>query len=132
VTFIDTSAIVAILLGEAEARALTTKAESAGPCLTSSAVRLEACMVLASRRDVSALRAQDYFDGLASQLGLFEAPIDEHVGRLAVECFERYGKGRHSAQLNFGDCLSYACAKAHGAALLFKGEDFARTDVEAC
>jgi ribonuclease VapC len=132
VTFIDTSAIVAILLGEAEARALTTKAESAGPCLTSSAVRLETCMVLASRRDVSALRAQDYFDGLASQLGLFEAPIDEHVGRLAVECFERYGKGRHSAQLNFGDCLSYACAKAHGAALLFKGEDFARTDVEAC
>ena len=131
-TFIDTSAIVAILLGEAEARALTTKAESAGPCLTSSAVRLETCMVLASRRDVSALRAQDYFDGLASQLGLFEAPIDEHVGRLAVECFERYGKGRHSAQLNFGDCLSYACAKAHGAALLFKGEDFARTDVEAC
>ena len=130
VTFIDTSAIVAILLGEAEARALTAKAESAGACLTSSAVRLETCMVLASRRDVSPLRAQDYFDGLASQLGLSEAPIDERVGRLAVECFQRYGKGRHPAGLNFGDCLSYACAKAHGAALLFKGEDFARTDVE--
>ena len=129
-TFIDTSAVVAILLGEAEARALTARAESAGPCLTSSAVRLETCMVLASRRDVSPLRAQDYFDGLASQLGLSETPIDERVGRLAVECFERYGKGRHPAGLNFGDCLSYACAKAHGAALLFKGEDFARTDVE--
>jgi ribonuclease VapC len=87
-------------------------------------------MVLASRRDVSPLRAQDYFDRLASQLGLFEAPIDERVSRLAVECFERYGKGRHPAQLNFGDCLSYACAKAHAAALLFKGEDFARTDVK--
>jgi ribonuclease VapC len=131
VTFIDTSAIVAILLGELDARALTTKAEFAGPCLTSSAVRLETCMVLASRRDVSPLRAQDYFDDLASQLGLSEALIDERVGRLAVECFDRYGKGRHPAGLNFGDCLSYACAKAHGAALLFKGEDFARTDVEA-
>jgi ribonuclease VapC len=87
-------------------------------------------MVLAGSRDVSPLRAQDYFDGLASQLELFEAPIDERVGRLAVECFERYGKGRHPAQLNFGDRLSYACAKAHGAALLFKGEDFARTDVD--
>jgi ribonuclease VapC len=89
-------------------------------------------MVLASRRDVSPLRAQDYFDGLASQLGFSEAPIDERVGRLAVECFEKYGKGRHAAGLNFGDCLSYACTKTHGAKLLFKGEDFARTDVEAC
>ena len=88
-------------------------------------------MVLAGRRNVSALRAQDYFDGLASQLGLVETPIDERVGRLAVECFERYGKGRHPAGLNFGDCLSYACAKAHGATLLFKGEDFAQTDVAA-
>jgi ribonuclease VapC len=88
-------------------------------------------MVLDSRRDVSPLRAQDYFDGLASQMELSEIPIDERVGRLAVECFERYGEGRRPAQLNFGDCLSYACAKAHGAALLFKGEDFAQTDVQA-
>jgi ribonuclease VapC len=87
-------------------------------------------MVLASRRDVSPLRAQDYFDGLASQLGMSEAQIDERVGRLAVECFERYGKGRHPAGLNFGDCLSYACAKAYGAMLLFKGGDFAQTDVK--
>lgn len=130
VTFIDTSAIVAILLGEPEAGTLTSKAESTEPCLTSSAVRLETCMVLASRRDISPLRAQDYFDDLASQLGLSEASIDERVGRLAVECFERYGKGRHPAGLNFGDCLSYACAKAHDAALLFKGEDFAQTDVK--
>ena len=88
-------------------------------------------MVLASRRDVSPLGAQDYFDGLAAQLGLSEIPIDERVGRLTVECFERYGRGRHPAGLNFGDCLSYACAKAHGATLLFKGDDFAQTDVKA-
>ncbi len=127
--FVDTSAIVAILLDESDASVLSAKLESASRCLTSSAVRLETCMVLSSRRDVSPLRAQHYFEGLASQIGLLEIAIDERIGRLAVECFERYGKGRHPAQLNFGDCLSYACAKTHGARLLYKGEDFARTDV---
>ncbi len=127
--FVDTSAIVAILLDESDARALSAELEAAPRCLTSSAVRLEACMVLASRRDVSPLRAQHYFDDLESQMGLTEIPIDERIGRSAVECFERYGKGRHPAQLNFGDCLSYACAKAAGARLLFKGDDFAKTDV---
>ena len=129
--FVDTSAIVAILLGESDANALSAALESASRRLTSAAVRLEACMVLAGRRDVSPLRAQHYFDGLASQLALSEVPIDERIGRMAVACFERFGKGRHPAQLNFGDCLSYACAKASSAFLLFKGEDFARTDVNA-
>ncbi len=130
VVFIDTSAIVAILLGEGEAQALMSRAESAGPRLTSAAVRLETCMVIASRRDVSPQRAQIYFDGLASRMELTEVQIDERIGRVAVECFARYGKGRHPARLNFGDCLSYACAKAHGVALLFKGDDFAQTDVD--
>jgi ribonuclease VapC len=127
--FVDTSAIVAILLGESDAQLLSTTAQSSAQCLTSAAVRLEACMVLAARRDVTPLRAQDYFDGLASRMGLSEVPIDERAGRMAVECFERYGKGRHPAQLNFGDCLSYACAKANSATLLFKGDDLGKTDV---
>jgi ribonuclease VapC len=50
---------------------------------------------------------------------------------LAVDCFQRYGKGRHPARLNLGDCLSYACAKAHGAKLVYKGDDFAQTDANA-
>lgn len=131
VTFVDTSAIIAILLGEGDGHVLLEKVESAKRRLTSSAVRLETCMVLAGRRDVTPLRAQHYFDGLASQMALVEMPIDESIGRLAVECFARYGKGRHPAQLNFGDCLSYACAKAHRAFLLFKGADFLKTDVNA-
>jgi len=129
--FVDTSAIVAILLSEGDAHALSAKLESASRRLTSSTVRLETCMVLAGRRGVTPLRAQHYFDGLAFQMALVEMPIDEGIGRLAVECFERYGKGRHPAQLNFGDCLSYACAKAQRAFLLFKGDDFLRTDVNA-
>ena len=129
--FVDTSAIVAILLGENDAHTLSAKLESAAHPLTSPAVRLETSLVLANRRDVGPLRAQHYFDGFASQVGLTEVQIDERIGRLAVDCFERYGKGRNRAQLNFGDCLSYACAKAHGARLLFKGDDFAKTDINA-
>ena len=57
-------------------------------------------------------------------------PITEDVAHVAVVAFERYGKGRKNrAGLNFGDCLSYACAKVHGARLLFKGGDFAHTDI---
>jgi ribonuclease VapC len=127
--FVDTSAVVAILLEESDARSLSATLEAATQALTSSAVRLEACMVLAKRRDVSPLRAQHYFDSLTSEIGLTEIPIDERIGRLAVECFERYGKGRHPAQLNLGDCLSYASAKTLGVPLLYKGDDFAKTDV---
>jgi ribonuclease VapC len=129
--FVDTSAIVAFILDERGASALIGQLEHADRRLTSPAVRLETCMVLASRLDIPPLAAQDLFDDFLLQSEVAELPIDERVGRLAVECFERYGKGRHPAQLNFGDCLSYACAKAHGAALLFKGDDFAQTDVKA-
>jgi len=128
--FVDTSAIVAIILDERDASALADALDGAERPLTSPAVRLETCMVLTSRLDVPPLAAQDLFDDFLSQGEVAELSIDERIGRLAVECFDRYGKGRHPAQLNFGDCLSYACAKAHGAALLFKGGDFAQTDVK--
>lgn len=130
-TFADTSALVAILLNEHDAQALSAKIEMAAYAITSSAVRLETCMVVSTRRDVPPLRAESYFDDLISDAGLTEMPIDESIGRLAVACFERFGKGRHRAQLNFGDCLSYACARATGAFLLFKGADFAKTDANS-
>jgi ribonuclease VapC len=129
VIFADSSAIVAILLREDEASFFSTILKTATRCLTSPAVRVETSMIVSTRRDVTPSLAQDYFDVLASEAGLTEVAIDEQTGRLAVECFARYGKGRHPAQLNFGDCLSYACAKAHGASLLFKGDDFTKTDV---
>ena len=129
--FVDTSAVVAVLLEEEDAALYSAELANAPRRLTSAAVRLESCMVIATRRDVTAARAQHYFDALSTQIGLAEIAIDEPIGRLAVECFDRYGKGRHPAQLNFGDCLSYACARAHGARLLFKGADFSRTDINA-
>ena len=129
--FADTSAIGSILLDESGSATLLARLQESERRLTSSAVRLEACMVTATRRNVSPIRAQHYFDALAPEAGLAEIPIDERIGRLAVECFARYGKGRHPAHLNFGDYLSYACAKAHEAFLLFEGADFAQTDVNA-
>ena len=128
--FVDTSAIVAILLGENDARALSAAVEFRR--VGASHRRpfgLRPAWCLRAGAMSRPFEAQRYFDGLASQFALTEIPIDETIGRMAVACFERYGKGRHPAQLNFGDCLSYACAKAAGARLLFKGEDFAKTDV---
>ena len=74
---------------------------------------------------------QSRFPGQRIAAGDFDpvVPITEDIAHIAVAAFERYGKGRAKAGLNFGDCLSYACAKAHGARLLFKGEDFAATDI---
>jgi ribonuclease VapC len=88
-------------------------------------------MVMARRRDLSPSQAQALFEEFSIESSLVEAPIDARIGRLAVACHEAFGRGRHPAQLNFGDCLSYACAKALGVPLLFKGDDFARTDVNA-
>lgn len=70
-------------------------------------------------------------DPLLGRLGISIATINEHQARLAREAYRRYGKGRHPARLNLGDCFAYALAKARGEPLLFKGDDFRRTDVGA-
>ena len=127
--FVDTSAIIAILTGEPDADELADRLELSSQRYVSPAVRLECCMVLARRRDVPPTQAEVLFDEFSAQSSFVEAPIDARVGRMAVACHEAYGRGRHPAQLNFGDCLSYACAKALGVPLLFKGDDFAKTDV---
>jgi ribonuclease VapC len=127
--FLDSSAMLAILMGESDAPALSDALETADRRLTSSAVRLETCLELPGRRDWAPARAPDFFDDFAFQACISKISIDERIGRLAVACFERFGKGRGPAQLNFGDCLSYACAKAHGARLLFTAKEFVKTDV---
>jgi ribonuclease VapC len=128
--FVDTSAIVAILCGEPDATDLARRLSGASRRFTSPVVRLETSMVLASRLDISPAQANALFDELLEEADLSVVSIDDKIGELAVACFERFGKGRHSARLNFGDCLSYACAKAHRSPLLFKGDDFSQTDLE--
>ena len=91
--------------------------------------RLETCIVLSSRLDFSPRAAEAQFERFLDDAGIAEIEVTSAIGVAAVACFTRFGKGRHPARLNFADCLSYACAKAHDAVLLFKGNDFTQTDV---
>jgi ribonuclease VapC len=131
VIFIDTSVFVAILASEADRAGFEVEIDGAGRRLTSSIVRLETAMVLASKVDISPRAAEGQFEKFLKTSDIEEIAIDKTIARGAVACFERFGKGRHPARLNFADCLSYASAKILGAQLLFKGKDFAQTDANA-
>ena len=84
-------------------------------------------MVVIGRRDVAAVVE---LDRLLEEFGIVIAPFDEHQADIARDALARYGKGRHPAALNFGDCAAYALAIAEAEPLLFKGIDFGKTDVE--
>jgi len=127
--FVDTSAVVAILASEPEARAMELKLEAAREPISAGHVLLEASMRLGALLGIEPTVADQLVTRMFREAGIGVVPITEEIGHLAVAAFERYGKGRgHGARLNFGDCLTYACAQAHGSSILFKGDDFARTD----
>jgi ribonuclease VapC len=127
--FIDTSVFVAILAREPEGQELARALSSADARITSPVVRLETSIVLASRLDLSPSQAQDLFDEFLREASIREIAVGPAEGAVAVDCFAAFGKGRHRARLNFADCLVYASAKGAGARLLYKGDDFAQTDV---
>lgn len=129
--FIDTSAIVALITSEPEASLLAAALAQAEVRHTSPLVRLETSVVLATRLDISPEQAGELFDDFLAEADIEVMAITDEVGRAAVACFAAFGKGRHPARLNILDCFSYTCAKALGAPLLFKGDDFSQTDVEA-
>lgn len=130
--FIDTSVFVAILCQEDEAERFARAIEGAKAKFTSPLVRLEASMVLATRQGRTPRAAEADFDAVLQEARIQIMTITDEIGRLSVEAFERYGKGRgHPAQLNLADCLSYACARAYQVPILFKGRDFAKTDLPA-
>lgn len=127
--FIDTSAVVAILAREPDAAELSAKIAASARPISAGHVLLEASMRLSSLLRVEPGVAKSAVLEMFEEAGVVFAPIDREVAEAAVDAFARFGRGRGGkAQLNFGDCLSYACAKVNGAALLFKGEDFAATD----
>jgi ribonuclease VapC len=122
---LDTSAVLAILLDEAE-RARFVAAIEAGPVRRMSAASvLEAAMVLEGRWGHAAGGDLDLF---LHRAGVEIVPFDADQLAIARSAFRRYGKGRHKAGLNFGDCISYALSQWTGEALLFKGTDFSATD----
>jgi len=125
---VDSSAMVAILFGEPEARRFDVALVSGGACRMSSAGFLEASMILQARKGADGVRDLDL---LIARLRIEIAAFTESQARLARMAFVRYGKGRHPAQLNFGDCMAYALARETGEELLFKGTDFSLTDIAA-
>jgi ribonuclease VapC len=122
---IDSSAITAILLGEPEAKAFNAKIVAAGNCSISVASLLEVTMVIESRKGDD---GRQQITELLSRGKIKVIPVDLEQGEIARDAFRRFGKGRHAAGLNFGDCFSYALAMSTGEPLLFKGTDFHKTD----
>lgn len=123
---IDTSAIVAILGMEPESARLAQAIESDTNRLMSAATVVEAGLVIESRYGAAGGRE---FEILIAKTGLSIEAVTAEQADVAREAWRRFGKGRHSAGLNFGDCFSYALARITGEPLLFKGNDFAHTDV---
>jgi ribonuclease VapC len=123
---IDSSALVAIFLNEPERQSFLADIIAAETRLVSAATVLEAGIVLEARRGESAGREFDLF---VLRANLQIVPVDAEQANLARSAWRKYGQGRHPAALDFGDCLSYALAKATGEPLLAKGTDFGLTDI---
>jgi len=123
---VDTSAIVAIVRHEAEEQIFTDVLDASSAATMSAVTFVETHLVLIGRRfqpDVKSI------ESTIAALGIEVVDVMHDQATLAIRSFLAYGKGRHQAQLNLADCFSYALAKSRGAPLLFKGDDFAETDI---
>ncbi len=122
---VDTSALMAILLGEAESEACMDVIEGAETLVISAGTVAEA-LIVADRRGLGE-EMRRLLDGLGFEI----APVAPASARLVADAYARWGKGVHPAGLNFGDCFAYALASERVAPLLYMGDDFARTDIAA-
>ena len=126
---IDSSAVLAILLGEEDAAVYAGAIESAEECRMSAVNWLETAIRIDLGCDPI---SQNAFEDFMRESGIVAEPVDIEQARIARSAYRAYGKGTgHPARLNFGDCFAYALAKLAGDSLLFKGDDFARTDIIA-
>jgi ribonuclease VapC len=125
---VDTSALLAVLCDEPERRPFNEAIEAAESVALSAASFVETSIVIEVRFGAEGIRDLDHF---LSRAGLEIREVDAEQAYVARRAFTEFGKGRHPAGLNFGDCFSYALAKVRGERLLFKGNDFAETDIES-
>jgi ribonuclease VapC len=123
---IDTSALVALLDQEPEAERIAHAVAASSERMLSAANLVEIGIVMQARRGDDGARDLDL---LLAKLKVDIAVVTADHAGIARKAFRRYGRGRHAANLNFGDCFAYALAKEKSAPLLFKGDDFGRTDV---
>ncbi len=125
---IDSSALVAILLDEPERAALAEAIEGDGMRIVSAVNVFECSIVMEARGGADSV---DDLDLLLTRISADVRTFGSDDLALARDAFRRYGKGQHRAGLNFGDCIAYALAKRTGHTLLYKGDDFARTDIDS-
>lgn len=125
---VDTSAVIAILFGESGAERYDEAIAKDPHCLMSVVNYLEAAIVLESR---SGAAAGNELDAFLAEAAIELAPVSAGHAQAARRAWRRFGKGNHPAGLNFGDCFAYALSEATGEPLLFKGGDFALSDVDA-
>lgn len=129
---IDSSAVIALLAGEPSAAALATRLASDPNRVMSAATYLEVGTVIATRTKSDRFAAIALLDSFLAETGIALRAVDEEQARIALDARIRYGRGMgHGGVLNFGDAFSYALAKSLDAPLLFIGDDFTRTDIEA-
>ena len=129
---VDASAIVAAFTREPDADLLLSTLETAGPAETTAVAVYEAVLGVSRKRQWSIAEAETHVRDFLSAAGVLVQSIQPEAAHVALEAFARYGKGRgHPARLNLGDCFAYAQAKAAGASLLYKGDDFSETDIES-
>jgi ribonuclease VapC len=124
---IDTSALVAVLLQERDADRVAQAIDAGSPRLLSAASLLEASIVIESRKGEAGGRELDL---LMYRAGIEVVAVDQNQAETARATWRRFGKGRHPAGLNYGDCFAYALARSSRLPLLFRGNDFSQTDID--
>jgi ribonuclease VapC len=129
--FVDASAIVAIAMEEIGFEPLALRLSVAGTTSTSPIAFYEAVTAIARIRAIDIEIAKISLADSLNSLGITIVPMPNDIGGAAIDAHARFGKGRHPAALNMGDCFAYACAKRLGVPLLYKGNDFALTDVQS-
>ena len=125
---VDSSALLAVLLREPDARRYETAIATASECRMSAVNVLETTIVVESRGGAAAGQELDHF---LERAGIALTPVTTEQVQAARIAWRRFGKGNHPARLNLGDCFAYALARTVEEPLLFKGDDFSRTDIEA-
>ncbi len=128
--FIDASAMIAILTQESDAANLADRLETASERLCSAISVWETVAGLCRSYRFTVPTAREDVARFLEAGDIRFTPIGEREHRIATDAYARFGKGRSTAALNMGDCFAYACAKSNNARLLFKGDDFTRTDIE--
>ena len=127
--FLDASALVAYIAGESDGAIFAAQAVADPDPLWSAMTCWEAVAALKNSYDLEVEEARDEVERAVAAMELRLVRIDREELEIALDAYQRYGKGRHRAKLNMGDCFAYACAKTNDARLLYKGDDFTHTDL---